>query len=108
MSDKVELVAAAQVNVVDGTPGSIIFNSNFGFATASRGSAGSYQLELEHKHDAKKLVISVTRDAVDSGQISASPVSPTGDVKLIQINSFDSTDVAADTSFYISVQRVRS
>ncbi len=107
MSDKVELIAAAQVNVVGGTPGSINFNSNFGFATASRGSSGSYELELEHKHDAKKLVISVTRNAVDSGEIAASPIG-TGDVKRIQINSFDDTDAAADASFYISILRVRS
>ena len=54
MSDKVELIAAAQVNVVSGSPGSIDFNSNFGFETASRGSPGLYDLELEHKHDAKE------------------------------------------------------
>lgn len=107
MSDKIELIAAAQVNVVSGSPGSIDFNSNFGFATATRGSAGVYGLELDHKHDAKKLVINVTRNASGSGEISAAPIG-TGDIKNIQITSFDDSDVAADASFFITVYRVRS
>jgi len=107
MSDKLEQIAAAQVNVVSGSPGSIEFRSNFGFETASRGSPGSYELVLEHKHDADKLVINVTRDNTDSGQIAATPLG-SGDVRNIQITSFDSDDVLADTSFFILISRVRS
>lgn len=107
MSDKAELVAAAQVNVVGGSPGAISFNSNFGFETASRGSPGVYELMLEHKHDAPKLVIHVTRNNTDSGEIAATPLG-SGDVKSIQITCFDLNDAPADTSFFISVLRVRS
>ena len=56
-NDKVELIAAAQVQVIGGSPGSITFSSNHGFDTASRGSAGVYELRLDHKHDDHKLVI---------------------------------------------------
>ena len=45
MSDKVELIAAAQVNAFAGPPSGIEFNSNYGFKTASRGSDGVYTLE---------------------------------------------------------------
>ena len=107
MSDKIELIAAAQVNVVAGAPGSIDFNSNHGFESASRGSPGVYGLELEHKHDAKKLVINVTRNAADSGEISATPIG-TGDIKNIQVTSFNADDAATDASFFITVHRVRS
>lgn len=107
MSDKIELIAAAQVNVVSGTPGSIDFNSNFGFESASRGSPGVYGLELEHKHDAKKLVINVTQNGAISGAISATPIG-TGDTKSIQVTNFNSDVVATDTSFFITVCRVRS
>ncbi len=108
MSDKVELIAAAQVNVVSGSPGAINFNSNFGFEdTASRGSPGVYELDLEHKHDVGKLVIHVTRNNTNSGEIAATPLG-TDDVKKIQVTSFDEDDVPADSSFFISVLRVRS
>jgi len=107
MSDKVELIAAAQVNVVSGTPGSITFNSNFGFDTASRGSDGVYSLELDHKHDAKKLVINPSLNGGVSGQIAAAPVG-TGDTKTIAISAFDGTNTPADSSFFITVYRVRS
>lgn len=106
MSDKVELIAAARINVV-ADPGSITFLSNFGFDTASRGGPGAYTLTLEHSHNANKLVVNVTRDAVDSGEIAAS-VPGTGDVKVVQISSFDDADAAADASFFVTVHRVRS
>jgi hypothetical protein len=107
MSDKVELIAAAQVTVVSGSPGSISFASNHGFETASRGSPGEYELILEHKHDAPKLVINVTRDNTTSGEIAAAPLG-SGDVKSIQISCFDVAGAAADSSFFITVHRVRS
>jgi hypothetical protein len=106
MSDKVELIAAAQVNVVGGSPGLIEFKSNFGFKAASRGSAGSYELTLDDKHDAHKLVVNVTRNSIVAGDIAAAPVS-TGDVNRLQVTTSDS-DVAADSPFYITVWRVRS
>lgn len=107
MSDKVELIAAAQVDVVGGSPGSITFNSNFGFKTASRGTDGSYELTLDDKHDAKKLVVNVTRDALTDGSIQAS-VPASGDTRTIMIAAFDTDGVAADASFFITVYRVRS
>jgi D-aminopeptidase len=107
MSDKVELIAAARVNVVAGSPGAITFKSNFGFDTASRGSPGVYELMLEHSHNADKLVVNVTRDNAASGEIAAM-VPGTGDVKSVQVSSFNADDAAEDTSFFISVLRVRS
>ena len=69
--DKVELIAAAQVQVIGGSPGSITFSSNQGFDTASRGSAGVYELQLDHKHDDHKLVVNVTRKSSTTGEIQA-------------------------------------
>jgi hypothetical protein len=105
MSANAKLIAAAQVNVTAGPPGTITFQSNTGFATASRGGPGAYVLTLSHHHDANKLVIGVTRNNTDSGQIAATPVG-TGAVKDIQISCFDDTDTLADTPFFISVQSV--
>src|SRR4029077_20180648 len=105
--DKVELIAAAQVQVVGGTPGSIVFASNHGFDTASRGSAGVYELRLDHKHDDHKLVIHVTRKSMTTGQIQAE-ILGTGDVDRILVTNFDMAGIPADTSFFITVWRVRS
>ena len=102
MSDKVEMVAAAQIKDFLGPPAGIEFNSHFGFETASRSSAGVYVLELEHKHSPKKLVVNVTRNTAISGDIEASVL----DEKHIQINSFEET-VATDAPFFITVYRVR-
>lgn len=101
MSDKVELVAAAQVNVASGPPGSVTFNSKFGFESASYTSLGVYNLKLEHEHDAKKLVVQVTRNNTSPGEIAASVL----DDRHIQVNS--SHGEALDSSFFISVLRVR-
>lgn len=105
--DKVELVAAAQVQVTGGSPGSIVFRSNHGFDTASRGSPGSYQLRLDHKHDAHKLVINVTPKGTIAGEIQAEIIG-SGDVDNIGVTNFDTADLPADTSFFITVWRVRS
>jgi hypothetical protein len=106
-NDKVELIAAAQVQVTGGSPGAIDFSSNKGFDTASRGSPGSYELRLDHKHDDHKLVINVTRKSMTSGEIQAE-ILGTGDVDRIQVTNFDIDGIAADTSFFITVWRVRS
>lgn len=107
MSDKVELIAAAQVNAFAGPPSGIEYKSNFGFKSSSRGSAGVYELTLDDKHDAHKLVINVTRNNVAAGEIQASIIG-TGDVNRIQVNNFDATDAPLDTPFFITVWRVRS
>jgi hypothetical protein len=101
----VDLIAAAQVQVTGGSPGSIAFKSNEGFKSASRGSAGSYELTLDHKHDAHKLVIGLTQNGLVDGSIAGSP-SGSGDVDKIDIASFVG-GVQADSSFYITVHRVR-
>ena len=99
MSDKVELIAAAQVAVATGT---ISFNSNYGFKAASYTGVGIYNLELDHEHGTSKLVIGVTQMGTSPGEVSASVL----DKRHIQVNnSFDSE--AADGSFFITVFRVR-
>jgi hypothetical protein len=102
MSDKVELIASAQVNVSGTT---ISFNSNYGFKSASRTSAGLYVLELEHKHGVDKQVVNVTRNNTAFGEIEATVI----DDRHIQINnfSFDEAPAAADSPFFITVFRVR-
>jgi hypothetical protein len=107
MSDKVELIAAAQVNAFAGPPSGIQFKSNDGFKSSAYSGPGSYVLTLDDKHDAHKLVINVTRNNVAVGEIGASPIG-TGDVDRIQINSFDGSNAALDTPFFITVWRVRS
>jgi hypothetical protein len=102
MSDKTELVAAAQINAFLGPPSGIEFNSNFGFETATRSGPGSYVLELEHHHSVKKQVVNVTRSNTASGTIGAFVL----DEKHIQINIFVD-DVATDSPFFITVERVR-
>jgi hypothetical protein len=106
-NDKVDLIAAAQVQVIGGSPGSITFSSSQGFETASRGSAGVYELRLDHKHDDHKLVLSVTRKSSIPGQIQAE-ILGIGDVESLLVTSFDMGSVPTDTSFFITVWRVRS
>ncbi len=109
MSDdnKVELVASAQIIAFAGPPSGIEFNSNFGFRTATRSGDGSYVLELKHEHDAKKLVIHVTRNNQVPGEIMASIL----DDKHIQVLNFGFTTplaaVPTDSSFFITVDRIR-
>ena len=103
MSDKVELIAAAQVNAFAGPPSGIEFNSNYGFKTASRGSDGVYTLELDHDHGAKKLVMNVTPIGTAGGQASASVLTK----DTIQVTLLDSGGVAADSPFSITIDRVR-
>jgi hypothetical protein len=105
MSDKVELIAAAQVNAFGGPTPGINFNSNFGFKTASRNSAGLYELDLDDKHDGKKLVVQATLCATTDGEIVVSPGS-TGDTRRLQVGIF-AGGVAADAAFFITVLRVR-
>lgn len=107
MSDKVELIAAAQVNAFAGPPSGIQLKSNFGFKSSAYSSPGVYELTLDDKHDAHKLVINVTRNNTAAGEIQAS-ILGTGDVDRIQVNNFDDTDAAADSPFFITVWRVRS
>jgi hypothetical protein len=103
MSDKVELVAAAQVNAFGPDPSGINFNSNFGFDTAVRSSPGVYVLKLEHEHDVKKLVINVTAANADAGS-SAQPLSK----KSLQISLVDRVEGGPlDSLFFIQVYRVR-
>ena len=103
MSDKIELVAAAQINA---DAGGISFKANQGFKTATRSSAGVYQVNLDDKHDGHKLVILVTPNNLAENTIQASPAS-SGDTHSINITNF-SSDAAADTPFFILVYRVRS
>ena len=103
MSDKTELIAAAQVNA---NSSSISFNSNEGFKTIAKNATGSYELSLDDKHDAKKLVISVGQLSGSPGSIVASPLG-TGDVRNIQVQSFDGSNAPVDLPFYISILRVR-
>ena len=107
MSDDQELVAAAQVHVSADSPPVVSFNSNFGFESVTRPSAGIYDLELKHEHGIEKLVVHVTPlNAVTvAGAISASLPSK----KHIQVNAVNGTglDPATDTSFFISVLRLR-
>lgn len=102
MSDKQELVAAAQINAFSTPTPGITFVRNFGFETATRASTGVYDLELEHKHDTDKLVVNVTRNSLTSGDIQASLPSE----KHIAVNNF-AAGVAADSPFFITVWRIR-
>jgi hypothetical protein len=104
MSDKIEMIAAAQINA---DASGIAFKSNVGFKTATRSSAGVYDLALDDKHDAHKLVINVTANNLAGNDIQASPVG-TGDTRNIAITNFASGDAAADSPFFITVWRVRS
>jgi hypothetical protein len=104
MSDKVELIAAAQITSLPGPPPSIDFASNFGFKSIVRSTDGAYVLELDHDHGTEKLVPNVTRLSTTSGEITATIL----DRSHIGVNSFDDTDTAADASFAITVYRVRS
>jgi hypothetical protein len=107
MSDdhSVELVAAAQISAFIGPPAGIEFNSNFGFQTATRSDEGSYVLELRHEHSTKKLVIQVSRNNQEPGEIDASIL----DDRHIQVLTWgaDSVAVPTDSSFFITVYRVR-
>lgn len=103
MSDKVELIAAAQINAFGGATPGIEFKNNFGFQAATRASDGDYTLTLKHKHNQNDLVVNVTRNNVLSGDIQASL--PSGE--LVQVNNFDADDVPADSPFFITVYRVR-
>jgi hypothetical protein len=99
MSDKTEVVAAAQVLV---SASSISFKANSEFKTATKSAVGLYDLELEHEHDRNKLVIHVTRNNTVDGTIEASmPID-----KHIQINVFGADGVVADSSFWITVRRI--
>jgi hypothetical protein len=104
MSDKVELIAAAQVNAFAGPPSGIEFKANFGFKTASRDSAGIYELSLDDKHDGHKLVIQVTRKNGGPGEISADVVP--SDTRVINVTNFDENDLPTDSAFFITVHLV--
>lgn len=110
MSEKVELIAAAQINAFAGPPAGIEFNSNFGFETATRESAGVYNLELEHKHGTAKLVVGVTMnrtDVVISPGIVAAAVLDERHIQ-VKINIIDpESGLPQDSPFFITVQRVR-
>jgi hypothetical protein len=101
MSDKPELVAAAQVNAFSSPAPGIEFKSNFGFETASRTSAGVYDLALEHDHDPNKLVVIVTVLSTTGDAIAASLPRK----KHIQINYIGVE--SEDSPFFITVWRVR-
>lgn len=101
MSDKVELVAAAQVNAFGPEPAGIAFNSNFGFVTATRTSAGLYVLELEHDHSSSKLAINVTPFSTGSGAASIPSKNH------IQVSLLGPDSTPADSAFSITVQRIR-
>jgi len=116
MSDKVELIAAAQVNAFAGPPSGIQLKSNYGFKSSAYSGPGEYVLTLDDKHDAHKLVVDVTRNNTAAGEIQASLIG-TGDVDRIQVNNFNNgvdpisgvlTIAAGDTPFFITVWRVRS
>ena len=104
MSDKIELIAAAQIYA---DAGGISFKSNSGFKTAMRSGPGVYELALDDKHDAHKLVINVTANNLAGNDIQASPVG-TGDTRNIAITNFSSGDAAADSPFFITVWHVHS
>jgi hypothetical protein len=106
MSDKVELIAAAQVNTFAGPPAGIQLKSNYGFKSSARNSDGSYVLTLDDKHDAHKLVINVTPNNTLEADAVASPIG-TGDTNQIQVSTFVGGD-PTDSPFFITVYRVRS
>jgi hypothetical protein len=99
MSDKPELIAAAQLNA---DPAGISFLSNFGFKTATRSSAGDYVLELDHGHNKNHLVVQLTRNNELVGLIQGS----LPDNEHVQINNFNLAGVATDSPFFITVYHV--
>jgi len=103
MSDKVELVAAAQVNA---DAGGISFKSNYKFKTAAKNGTGAYELTLDDKHDGHKLVIQLTANNLTGSEIQGSPGS-SGDTRTINITNFNLAGDPADTPFYILVYRIR-
>jgi hypothetical protein len=104
MSEKVELIAAAQVTASAGPPASVDFASNNGFKTISRSDVGAYILELDHEHGTDKLVPNVTLLSTTGGDIMASIL----DRNHLSVNIFDNTDAGVDSPFAITVFRVRS
>lgn len=103
MGNRIELIAAAQITVAAGV---ISFASNAGFRTASRSSPGVYAVDLEDSHEGNKLVVGITPNNLVGGPIQGSPLS-TGETRTIQITNFALDGAAADTSFYLTVFRVR-
>jgi len=94
-------IATASVNVSGGV---IAFSSNDGFKnTASIVGPGAYILNLEHEHAVDKLVVEATRNNASPGSIQATVI----DKRTIGVNVFNSSGVAADSSFFITVDRVR-
>ena len=105
MSDKkkcrAELIAAASVKV--STP-SITFNSEVGFEDVLYNSLGVYTLELEHGQDPDRLVVEVTQNNTQMGDIVATVV----DGRHIQVSSFNGAAGGGpgDSSFYITVHKI--
>lgn len=105
--DHVELIAAAQVQVIGGAPGTVNFSSNHGFEEISFKSTGVYELRLGHKHDDHKIVVGVTAKGTVAGSIQAE-ILGSGDVDGILVTNLAPGGIPTDTSFFITVQRVRS
>lgn len=105
MSDKnkcrAELIAAASVKV--STPFAA-FNSNAGFEKVVYNSLGVYTLELEHGTDPDRLVVEVTQNNTQMGDIVATVT----DGRHIQVSSFSGAAGGGpgDSSFYITVHKV--
>jgi len=103
MCDNVELIAASQVNAFAGPPAGIEFKSNAGFKTATRSSAGLYELELDCKHHRHEIVVNVTLNNTVAAKVVASLPSEGN----IQINCFDASNSPVDSPFFITVWRVK-
>ena len=107
MSDKkkrhAELIATASVNV--STP-TIAFNAESGFKKVLYNSLGVYTLELEHGQDPDRLVVEVTQNNTQMGDIVATVV----DGRHIQVSSFNGAAGGGpgDSSFYITVHKIGS
>jgi len=106
MSDykDLELIAQGALEVT-GEPAVLSFRNRTGFKdTATRVSAGQYQLLLKDAHHSSHLVVQATRNSVDPGSISAVP--GTDKTELITVYTYDVDGVATDANFSISVAHV--
>lgn len=99
---KAELIAAASVSASAGPPADISFNSNFGFKTAARSSAGAYNLELDDKHERHKIVVNATLNNQIVGEIEASLPSEGN----VQVLTFDVDGNPIDSPFFITVYKI--
>jgi len=95
---KTELIVAAQCAV---SPPNLKIVTSTGIKTATRANVGEYVLELKEEHHTNHWIPTATLLGGAAGQISVLPLNK----EHVQINTFDASGVAADSSFAIQILR---